>query len=527
MFVMFVLEFWKGLKDLMMKNSRYIVVSLWLVCSVGFAPSLSPAQPLAKGQGKFLGCSMSTISSNFGNYFNQVTPENAGKWGSVEGSSHGVYSWSALDNIYSYALSNYFPFKDHNLVWGQQQPSWIAGLDSASQRAAVEKWIDTVGQRYPSMSMIDVVNEPLHAVPSYANALGGSGATGWDWVVQAFKWAREYCFPGVKLLINEYSVLGSNSATTNYINIIDTLKVRGLIDGIGIQGHYFEFKGATYSWPIAALQSNLNRIAATGLPIYISEFDIDEADDSTQLANYKIYFPLLWENPAVKGITLWGYMQGTTWKQNAYLVRLDGSERPALQWLRIYVATPAVVSPVGLTDQPRDVTLVWRRSAPATSYKVQIATDSLFSSIVADTIVIDTLVHLYPLAANTSFFWHVSAVDSMGASANSVAAKFTTGNHVLAVEKDERMPTEFKLSQNYPNPFNPVTQISYTVPRTEYVSLKVYNLLGQEVATLVEGVKTPGVYRVTFDGSDLTSGVYLYTEKATNFVATRKLVLLK
>jgi hypothetical protein len=158
---------------------------------------------------------------------------------------------------------------------------------------------------------------------------------------------------------------------------------------------------------------------------------------------------------------------------------------------------------------------------------VQIATDSLFSSIVADTIVIDTLVHLYPLAANTSFFWHVSAVDSMGASANSVAAKFTTGNQVLAVEKDERMPTEFKLSQNYPNPFNPVTQISYTVPRTEYVSLKVYNLLGQEVATLVEGVKTPGVYRVTFDGSDLTSGVYLYTEKATNFVATRKLVLLK
>ena len=498
------------------------------------------AQPLAKGQSKFLGCSMSTIYPNFGTYFNQVTPENAGKWQSVEGSAEGTFSWSSLDGIYNYAYSNKFPFKDHNLVWGQQQPSWISSLDSASQRAAIEQWVDSVGQRYVSMSMIDVVNEPIHNPPdglsgraNYKNALGGDGTTGWDWVVTTFEWARKYCYPGVKLLINEYSVLGSNTTTTTYLNLIDTLKVRGLIDGIGIQGHYFEFRSPVaatsgiYINDINTMKANLDRLGATGLPIYISEFDINEPVDSVQLAEYKIYFPMLWENPAVKGITLWGYVQGAIWRTDAYLVRTDGSERPALQWLRIYVATPAVVSPNGSTDQPRDVTLTWRRSVPATSYRVQVATDSLFSSVAVDTTVTDTLVHLSPLAATTSYYWHVSAVNSMGSSANSITAMFTTGNQIMSVQRNEQLPVEFELSQNYPNPFNPVTQISYTVPRTGHISLKVYNLLGQEVGTLVDGIKNSGRYRVTFDGTDLTSGVYFYTLQATGFVATRKLVLLK
>jgi endo-1,4-beta-xylanase len=502
------------------------------IVSLGLASSLlcdreMLAQPLAKGQGKFLGCCLSTIYPNFGEYFNQVTPENAGKWGSVEGGSQGVYSWSTLDNMYNYALSNSFPFKDHNLVWSGQQPAWIASLDSADQRTAVEHWIDTVGQRYPSMSMIDVVNEPLHAVPSYAGALGGSGTTGWDWVVQAFKWAREYCHPGVKLLVNDYSTLGTDSATTDYINLVDTLKVRGLIDGIGIQGHYFEFKGASYSWPIPRLQSNLNRFAATGLPIYISEFDIDEADDSTQLANYKTYFPLLWEHPAVKGITLWGYMQSATSRPNAYLVRLDGSERPALRWLRIYVATPAVDSPVRTTDEPRDVTLKWRRSAPATSYRVQVATDSLFTSIAADTTVTDTLVHLNPLTAYTVFYWHVSAVNSMGASANSVAATFTTGNQIVAVEKPVEIPYDIVLSQNYPNPFNPSTEIRYDIPVRSSVRIGVYGLLGKEVASLVNEVQRAGHYRISFSAVNLPSGVYFYQLKAGNKRIVRKMLLLK
>ena len=89
------------------------------------------------------------------------------------------------------------------------------------------------------------------------------------------------------------------------------------------------------------------------------------------------------------------------------------------------------------------------------------------------------------------------------------------------------LSTSFVLSQNYPNPFNPKTQINFSVPERSYVSLKVYNLLGQEVATPFEGVSDAGIFDATFDGTGLAGGVYLYRLRAHNFVATRKLILLK
>lgn len=89
------------------------------------------------------------------------------------------------------------------------------------------------------------------------------------------------------------------------------------------------------------------------------------------------------------------------------------------------------------------------------------------------------------------------------------------------------IPKEFSLSQNYPNPFNPTTQIDYSIPKKGYVSLKVYNVLGQEVATLFSGVVNPGNYNVTFDATHLSSGVYFYRLQAGDVSITKKLVLLK
>ena len=86
----------------------------------------------------------------------------------------------------------------------------------------------------------------------------------------------------------------------------------------------------------------------------------------------------------------------------------------------------------------------------------------------------------------------------------------------------------FTLSQNYPNPFNPTTNIVYTLPRKEHVKLTVYNILGQEVATLVDEEKSPGEYTVTFDGSGLPSGFYFYRLYTAGGVSeTRKMILLK
>lgn len=94
-------------------------------------------------------------------------------------------------------------------------------------------------------------------------------------------------------------------------------------------------------------------------------------------------------------------------------------------------------------------------------------------------------------------------------------------------KKEEVVPSNFSLSQNYPNPFNPTTTIKYQLPITGHVTLKVYDLLGREVATLVNEEKTPGNYQVKFDGSNLSSGVYFYRMQAGDFTQTKKIVLLK
>ncbi|MGB9665230.1 MAG: T9SS type A sorting domain-containing protein, partial [Ignavibacteria bacterium] len=89
------------------------------------------------------------------------------------------------------------------------------------------------------------------------------------------------------------------------------------------------------------------------------------------------------------------------------------------------------------------------------------------------------------------------------------------------------IPNEYKLSQNYPNPFNPSTMIEFSIVKSEFVSLKVYNILGQEVATLVNEVKNPGIYSVRFDASHLSSGVYIYRLQTETFTATKKMILQK
>lgn len=89
------------------------------------------------------------------------------------------------------------------------------------------------------------------------------------------------------------------------------------------------------------------------------------------------------------------------------------------------------------------------------------------------------------------------------------------------------IPAEYVLGQNYPNPFNPTTQIEYSIPKTGFVSLKVYNTLGQEVATLFEGIHQVGNYVATFDGARLASGVYMYQLQSENVSITKKFVLMK
>ena len=95
------------------------------------------------------------------------------------------------------------------------------------------------------------------------------------------------------------------------------------------------------------------------------------------------------------------------------------------------------------------------------------------------------------------------------------------------VEKSNEIAKAFSLAQNYPNPFNPSTTIQFAIPKASYVSLKVYDVLGNEVARLVNEELSAGVYNNTFNAANLSSGIYFYTLRADNFTATKKLMLVK
>lgn len=101
-------------------------------------------------------------------------------------------------------------------------------------------------------------------------------------------------------------------------------------------------------------------------------------------------------------------------------------------------------------------------------------------------------------------------------------------NIITSVEPvGSEIPNKYNLSQNYPNPFNPVTQINFSIPKSGMVRLTVYNVMGMEVATLINEVKTAGNYAIEFDGSTLSSGTYLYRLEVNDFVETKKMLLIK
>jgi hypothetical protein len=98
---------------------------------------------------------------------------------------------------------------------------------------------------------------------------------------------------------------------------------------------------------------------------------------------------------------------------------------------------------------------------------------------------------------------------------------------ISGVGAEQQIPTEFSLSQNFPNPFNPSCVIRYGLPQSARVTLTLYNLLGQRVAVVDEGMREAGYHDVSVSAADLPSGIYFYRLQAGSFAETRKMVLLK
>jgi endo-1,4-beta-xylanase len=292
----------------------------------------SQAQP-AKGATKFFGniCGNS-VRSDFLTYWNQISPENSAKWASVEG-TQDRYNFGGIDAMRNFADSNHISWKLHTLIWGSQYPNWITKLSQAEQLAEITEWYDTLAKRYPTVTQIDVINEgyPSHKPPPFKAALGGDGSTGYDWIVKSFKMARER-WPNATLIYNDYNNIEWNSEVSWTVTMVNAIKKAGApIDAIGCQAH------DAHRTATNTLKSNLDKLASTGLPLYITEFDIPDGNDASQKTKMQDKVTLFWNHPKVLGITYWGYIVGQTWVSGSGLLSSSGTARPALTWLIDYL----------------------------------------------------------------------------------------------------------------------------------------------------------------------------------------------
>ncbi len=197
---------------------------------------------------------------------------------------------------------------------------------------------------------------------------------------------------------------------------------------------------------------------------------------------------------------------------------------------------PIAGNPIGGSPiQSNSTTLSWVIAAPSSSaltYDVQYSKNKDFSDAVTITSLKENNVTINNLANETTYYWRaLSKTDSGNASTYSAPATFKTTN-VTAVEKENVVPKEFSISQNYPNPFNPTTAIVYAIPKNTFVSIKIYNMLGQEVKTLVNSQMQAGTYTIQWNGDNeagqhVTSGAYIYRIVAGNNIAVRKMLLIK
>ena len=316
--------------------------------SVGVIVNVGNTEPMAKGlsagKGKYLANIYSrSVSDNYDTYWNGVTAENACKWGMVE-ATRGQYTWQGADNAYNYAKERNLMFRYHAGVWASQYPQWLLTLTAEEARAEVTRHLTTIAARFPLADQIDLLNEQLfqHQKDNqkFRELLGGPGtkADDYAWQIWLFEQGRKL-FPNTKLVLNDYGLEGDRKAINSQLQLFKVLRDRGLVDAFGTQAHAFNVDKPAAD----TIKASLDLMAEAGLPIYVTELDMNggirgrQANDSLQLISYKKAFPVFWENPAVAGITLWGYVSGTTWMSGTGIVSREGIENPSMVWLKEYM----------------------------------------------------------------------------------------------------------------------------------------------------------------------------------------------
>ena len=296
--------------------------------------------------------------------WDQLTCENESKWGyivncKVNSAQEGVqkWNWKNSDAHYKWCKENGVLFKFHCLLWTSQWPSCLANCSATELKQQVEYWMDAVAIKYPDLSMIDVVNEAIrghaegqengHSCADFkkllSQALGNStNPYDYKWIAEAFRMARKR-FPNAVLIYNDYNTFTWQK--NDFIDLVASLVQQGApIDAYGHQSHdlddYYKNNQITnFGNTLKEIHNSITQKAGKELLCYITEFDISQGDDNTYETIMKNTFKPMWEADYVAGITIWGFVNGATWRDNTGLVTSSGADRSGMKWLKSYMAT--------------------------------------------------------------------------------------------------------------------------------------------------------------------------------------------
>jgi len=425
-----------------------------------------------------------------------------------------------------------FTFRGHTLVWHNQHPGtafFRTGYNSNGERLSKEKMtermdnyikevIRIIHDGWPGLlSAMDVVNEAVKD--------DGTDRTESEWyitfgdssyIMKAFeftrKWTEYYGETQMKLYYNDYNTHIPAKAD-GIVRICKPIYEAGYLDGIGMQDH------DQYNSPTAEQWiTSYEKFEPICDEISVTELDVKPSTDSatrwaTQANQYAALIKCFVERSYFSGrgkiisVSKDGLNDKWAFVTNASLWDAQNQCKPAFyEVVKVGINYNALDSLISITD-----------TLSENKYTIE-SWELLMTSL-----------SKAQYAMNRNYSYTVSAGDSLENAKNNldlaIRSLVVSSNNVN--EYEIPIPEQFILSQNYPNPFNPTTTIGYQLPISGYSTLKVYNLLGQEVATIFEGIQSAGNYSVTFDASGLTGGIYLYQLKAGNFVENKKFILLK
>lgn len=427
-----------------------------------------------------------------------------------------------------------FTFRGHTLVWHSQTPATLfrEGYSNNNPRLSKEKMIERmdnyikevirlIHEDWPGLlSAIDVVNEAVND--------DGTDRTTSEWyltfgdnsyLMKAFEITRKYTIQyneeQIKLYYNDYNTSNPNKAN-GIVRICGPIFHAGYLDGIGMQEHDANSSPTAAEWI-----ASYNKFDTICTEMSVTELDVTtgSANPSTQVLSnqanqYGQLFKCFVERSYFSGrgkiinVSKDGLNDQYTFKTNQSSSLWDANNqcKPAFF---------AVVD-VGINYNKLDSLIAFSSTLIQSEYTEE-SWDSLSSALSSARNVM-----------NQNYSTTLSAANELEKAKNNLELAIESLEKISTdIANTNNTPTSFSLSQNFPNPFNPTTQIQYALPENSFVSLKVYNLLGEEISILFEGIKSGGNYTITFDAAGLSTGIYLYQLKAKNFVETKKLILLK